>query len=292
MREYMSFGGGVQSTAIALLAVSRDKRLLKATGGKLPELYCFADTGDEPAAVYTNVEYMRGLIEESGADFKTVVWDHHKRGNQSLSSHIITAINEPIPEGKKTVGWTHPPFYVATSDGGSMPIRRSSTMDFKIKPQDKYMREYFGVIPRKRYKESFIRHWFGISCDEMQRERIAQEKWRTFYYPLFSMGWRRDHCMRYIQEHGMEVERSACTYCPFHSASEWQRIKTNAEEWKKVVEFERQEHEAYDNGKAMGLKTKPYLHPQRIPIDEVDFTGGQYSLDLGLQNECLGVCGV
>jgi len=285
MREYMSFGGGVQSTAIALLAVSRDKRFLEATGGKLPELYCFADTGDEPAAVYANVEYMRGLIEESGADFKTVIWDNEERGNQSLKNQILTRLRE----GKSV---TAPPFFVQDKNGKAMPIRRQCTRDFKIYPQDKAMREFFGIVPRKRYKEPILRHWFGISCDEMQRERISQDKWRVYFYPLFSMGWRRDHCLRYIQQHGLDVVRSACLYCPFHSASEWLRIKENPEEWASVVEFEREIHELYDSGKTMGLKTKPYLHRFLVPLDEVDLTGGQYSLDLGLQNECLGVCGV
>jgi len=48
LRRYVSFGGGVQSSALALLCMNHDARLLAVTGGALPELFMFADTGDEP----------------------------------------------------------------------------------------------------------------------------------------------------------------------------------------------------------------------------------------------------
>lgn len=83
-RAYMSFGGGVQSTAIAMLAISRDERLLRVSGGVLPELYVFADTGDEPEALYPHVADMRARIEASGAKFMTVA---AKDG--PLSRHVI-----------------------------------------------------------------------------------------------------------------------------------------------------------------------------------------------------------
>ena len=68
---YMSFGGGVQSTAIAELVIRRDPRLL-AVVNQLPELFIFADTGDEPEAVYAHVEVMKARIEAAGFVFKTV----------------------------------------------------------------------------------------------------------------------------------------------------------------------------------------------------------------------------
>lgn len=55
-RAYMSFGGGVQSTAIAMLAINRDERLLKATGGVVPELYIpEVASPSGKAGVYSNV---------------------------------------------------------------------------------------------------------------------------------------------------------------------------------------------------------------------------------------------
>ena len=45
-RIVVNFGGGVQSTALAYLAINRDPDFIKACGG-LPLRWIFADTGDD-----------------------------------------------------------------------------------------------------------------------------------------------------------------------------------------------------------------------------------------------------
>jgi hypothetical protein len=80
-------------------------------------------------------------------------------------------------------------------------------------------------------------------------------------------------------------------YCPFHSNEEWRRLqKAEPKEFAKAVDFEHRLHAAWDeHGMIGGLESKPFLHRSRIPIDEVEFTGGQMDL---WGNECAGVCGV
>ncbi len=288
MKDYMSFGGGVQSTAIALLAINKDPRLLEVTDGRVPELYLFADTGDESAEVYENVALMRQEIEASGATYMQVARPDRKYGDLSLSDHILTRLN--AEEG----GVSLPPMFVADKTGRAMPVFRACTQDYKANILDKAAKAYFNI---PRMKKSFtglkIRHWFGISLDEVSRTRTSGDVWRDFYYPLIDMRWKRSDCLKYIHQHGMKVARSACVYCPFHSNSEWRRIQSQPDEFAKAVAFEKSVHKVWDEGKNVGgLKTKPYLHRSRIPIDEVDFTGGQIDLPFGFDNECAGVCGV
>ena len=98
---------------------------------------------------------------------------------------------------------------------------------------------------------------------------------------------------KYIERNGMSVARSACVYCPFHSNAEWRRIQSDPAEFKKAVDFEKEIHRFWDSGvKVGGLESKPYLHRSRVPIDQIDFTGGQIDLPFGMDNECAGVCGV
>lgn len=279
MTNFVSFGGGVQSTVLALLVMERHPELMRAMGGGLPEVWLFADTGDEPEEVYAHVAIMRERILDAGMDFHTVSAGH-------LSKHVI----ERAGVGLK--GISMPPMFVATKKGDTMPVRRGCTFDFKAKPLDKYIRKRFEV-PRGYKGEPFLRQWYGISADEAQRMRESQDKWRVFDYPLVRMGWTRDVCQRYLQGKGVDAPRSACVFCPFHSNGEWSRLKGDEDEWDKIVAFERAVHEAHEaHGAVAGLETRPFLHRSRIPIDEVDFDGGQQSMWQSFDNECAGVCGV
>ena len=279
MRDFVSFGGGVQSTVLALLVMEEHPALMRAMGGGLPEAWLFANTGDEPDEVYAHVAIMRERILAAGMGFETVSAGH-------LSKHVI----ERASEGLR--GISMPPMYVATRDGGSMPVRRGCTRDYKAKPLDQHIRKRFEV-PRGYKGEPFLRQWYGISADEAQRMRESQDRWRVFDYPLVRMGWTRDVCQRYLLEKDVPAPRSACVFCPFHNQGEWKRILANPVERERVFAFEKDVHAAWEaHGSVAGLETKPYLHPSRIPIDEVDFDGGQQSLWASFDNECAGVCGV
>jgi len=210
-----SWGGGVQSTAIAEMSIR----------GDLPraDLYVFADTGDEPQEVYDHVEWMSARMKEAGLNFMTVTRD----GYGSISEHVVG--NASI--GKR--GISMPPMYVATTDGGTMPVRRGCTFDFKAKPLDKAIKKHFNIPRRKKgkpYDGPVVEHWLGISLDEAQRMKESQVPWRKFVYPLVDRFIKRVDCNRYLAKHGIKAPRSACHYCPFHSNNEWRRIKAMPED--------------------------------------------------------------
>ena len=279
----MSFGGGVQSTAVALLAINRDQRLLDATGGHVPELYIFADTGDEPADVYKNVRAMAEQIRNSGARFETVFrYDDDRR---RLSDQVCGSLEKGKQGG---VHWI--PAFVAT-DTSAAPLRRGCTVKYKIEAVHRAARRLLEV--KRGTKAPVLDSWMGISTDEIERVRDSREKWQVLSYPLIKMGWRRSDCANYIKAHSMTPVRSACVFCPFRSNREWQAMKDHSPgDFAEAVAFENRLHAAFDALESPRLNSKPYLHRSREPLGGVDFTGGQLDLPLGVQNECLGMCGV
>lgn len=59
------------------------------------------------------------------------------------------------------------------------------------------------------------------------------------------------------------------------------------EEFARVVQFEKDLQKASAQTQ---LKNTPYLHSERVPIDQVKFEPGKRYATFG--NECAGVCGV
>jgi len=266
MKNIVSFGGGVQSTALAIMVMQ--ERLPK------PDLWLFADTGDEPARVYTHVEKWMDRFNRWGWPFEVV---HRFDDFTPLSDHVVTKVQS----GK---GSFNPPFFVEREDGKACPVRRKCTYEYKMRPLDKRAKEFA--------EGERVRKWVGISYDERQRERISDKPWFDFYYPLIELRLNRSDCQKIISDFGETAPRSACVFCPFHSDDEWRNIKKNDADWDRAVGFEKEIHRLYDAGFTQGLKSKPYLHPSRVPLHKINWTNNQRTLFSSMDQECFGLCGV
>lgn len=272
-RAYMSFGGGVQSTALAMLVINKDERLLSAMKGVLPELFLFSDTGDERLITYKHVWEMAGRFADAGYRF-----DVCHRG--VLSSHIIEKARSGAGGGNS------PPFFVMTKSGKGGPVRRGCTSFYKVQLLDRAARKYWGV--KKGQLKDPVQQWYGISFDEIQRIRNTDEQWRTYQWILIEMRWRRSDCLLYLDSIGIEATRSSCVYCPFHGSREWLEVRNTPEDWKRVLEMDAALEKGFrDHGKVVGLRNRPYLTSALKPIEDVDFGGNQGSL---FDWECAGVC--
>ena len=97
---------------------------------------------------------------------------------------------------------------------------------------------------------------------------------------------RRYDCVNWLERNNFKIPpRSACTFCPFHSDQEWLEVKKNKKEWEEVVELD-------DNiRKIPSLRDNAFLHKDRKPIKDVNFTKEDSQLDL-FNSECEGMCGV
>ena len=139
----------------------------------------------------------------------------------------------------------------------------------------------------KRKKGTNVEMIMGISTDEIYRVKTNPIKYITNVYPLIDKKISRSQCKEWmIKNNYASPPRSACTFCPFHNNKEWSEIKKgDQKEWQEVI--------AFDKAIRTNTKTddKIYLHPDCLPIDEIDFDKGKDQPDL-FNNECEGMCGV
>jgi hypothetical protein len=259
----------------------------------------FADTGNEPPAVYRHLEWCQTL---GGPPIHVVRHaDGRNLGEQLLTGNQRTKRSASIPaflfrEGAKREGIQ----------------RRQCSKEFKIEPLERFIRrELVGLKHRGRWPADelqLIKH-YGISLDEAGRAWRIRANTKQAYvrceFPLLDRFWSRKECVEYLSAWPVphEVWKSACVFCPYHSDAEWRKIRDDdPASWAYAVELDRKLREA---GSACNraMVSELYLHRQCVPLDQVELDGDpldQVELDgdpaqpglPGFSNECMGVCGV
>lgn len=184
-----------------------------------------------------------------------------------------------------------PAFTVNKSDQSHGITPRACTVSFKIEVIDKKVRKIAGI--KRGQKTVGVYQWIGISPDEVRRMKPSRHKWCEHRWPLIDLGMKRHDCLLWMERHGYpRPPRSSCIYCPYHSDAEWRRLRD--EEPESFAEAVRIDHE-YRRLKGMteGIRSLPYLHSKRIPLDQVDLSSDEDRGQLDLfNNECQGMCGV
>jgi len=277
MIDVLSFGAGIQSTTLLLLAIEGVIRK--------PSYCIFADTGWEPKKVYDHCEWCFKIGEKAGIKMVKV-------SNGNIKTDLI----------KKTGRFAAIPLHVLKSDGEKAILRRQCTNEYKIKPVIKYFRrEILGLKYRQRApKEPVIRNWLGITQDEIMRVKPSRDKFVLNEYPFVNWGedffdkcWHRHHCTNWLNENYpyIDVPKSACVICPYRSDAGWRKIKENKEEFQEAVEFDKTIRQGL--GRAATLDGTLFLHSSLKPLGDVDLRTpeekGQGSL---FNNECEGYCGL
>lgn len=178
-----SYGGGVQSTAMACLVA--DGRLPR------PDLIVMADTGREPRAVWEYLErYVQPLLAPSRVQ---------------IASHSLATVDLFSTQGKVLM-----PMY---TDGGKGQLPTYCSVEWKRRVVRRWLRQQ-GV------KKAAL--WLGISVDEAHRAKDSDVKWLTHAYPLLDLNIKRADCYRIIEEAGLPpAPRSSCWMCPYRGAEEW-----------------------------------------------------------------------
>lgn len=277
----ISLGGGVQSSAMALMAA-------KGEITPMPQFAIFADTQAEPRAVYEWIEWLKGQLPfpvhtvtaGSLADVEMQLRVSKKSGKTYRKSEI--------------------PAFGRHQDGSKGILGRKCTRDFKIQPIKVKTRELCGI--KRGQKQVTVTQWIGISSDEMGRATASRETWSQTRFPLLEANIDREGCLSWMRANGYpEPPRSACLFCPFHSDHEWQRIKSgDPSEWQYVQDFERDLQSAA--AKCEVTTSVPFLHPSLTPIGSVEFKpreapSGQKQMSMhemwnDIKNDCSGMCGV
>lgn len=276
--NFLSLGGGVQSSVLALMAA------LGEVGPRL-DAAIFADTQAEPASVYRWLDWLEAEIARSPFPFPVY----------RVTKGSLTAESLRIRERVRTVGkpWSKSliPAYVKNPNGSRGIMGRSCTADYKLGVIFKQQQRLAGI--RRAQKEITVTSWIGISYDEMQRMKVSPKKWAQNRWPLIERRMRRQDCLDWMLARGYpKPPRSACVYCPFHSNAEWRRLRDEEpNEFAQAVQFERDLQavkRVSDN-----MRGVPFLHDSLVPLDQADLSDGHDPRQGDLfQNECAGMCGV
>lgn len=141
----ISLGGGVQSSAMALMASAGELT-------PMPDCAVFADTQDEPASVYRWLDWLEPKL----------AFPVFRVSKGSLAESTLRM--RTTKDGRK-FSRTNIPFYTKNTDGsfGMIP-HRSCTSDFKIVPILRFLRSHCGI--KRGQKEPTVTSWIGISLDE------------------------------------------------------------------------------------------------------------------------------
>ena len=191
----LSLGAGVQSTALSYLF--QNKKLENP-----PDCAIFADTKNEPKAVYKQLKRLKKDITVFPIYIVT-----SKLINLALNPGKIPLFIKNKETGKIGMGW------------------RQCTNDYKIKVVDRKIKELLKYPPRARMKHH-IQLILGMSTDELQRLKEAKEAWKTLRYPLVDeVNYSRIDCLNYIDSLKLPAPpKSACVFCPYRSASGWKPV--------------------------------------------------------------------
>jgi hypothetical protein len=230
--KVLSLGAGVQSSALLLMAVHGELDIDAAI---------FADTGWEPAGVYTWLEQLRAESIAAGIPLYTV--DDGNIREKTLSPGQYASL----------------PLYVRQPNGKLGMGRRQCTKEYKLRPIQRKLRELGGTAKRP------IDMMVGISLDEYQRVADSRVKYVHNVFPLIDLRMTRTDCINWLQRHGYpEPMKSACIGCPYRKNSEWRKL--TIEEMADAVDFDQQIR--HHNKTMTG---EQFVHRSFTPLELVDF---------------------
>lgn len=268
----LAMGAGVQTTTILMMALNGNYRK--------PDAIIFADLGWEAPATYRNLTFLKHHARIAGIPFHTI---HGKDIRQdALASNLYL-------EDRWESRWASMPLYSLKPDGHKGMLRRQCTLEYKIRPIDKFIRQrYLGLKKNAKCPTDAVYLWLGISTDESRRSRIAVESWKIHTYPLLELEMSRAHCQTWLDDHGIHhPAKSACVGCPYRPDVEWKWLKQKQPDaFAEACAFD----EAIRQPRL--LESELFLHKSRQPLAEVDFSNTpNEDSDPARRTECLGYCG-
>jgi hypothetical protein len=210
----ISYGGGVQSSALCVLA----------TQGKLGPIDAalFANVGDDSEHP-TTLRYVREVMQPWAAERGLPVHELHR---VKRDGSVETLWGRLTREGSRSV-----PIPVRMSNGA--PGRRACTKDFKITVVGRWLKA------NGASKDDPADVCIGFSTDEVQR--IGNKRTAPYerpVYPLIDLNLDRSACAQVIRDAGLPVPpKSSCFFCPFHRPQMWSEMRRDDPEL-----FDRSQH--------------------------------------------------
>jgi hypothetical protein len=203
----ISYGGGVQSTALIVLAAQG--KLDAITGGPVTDAL-FSNVGDDSEHPAT-LDYVRDVAMPWAAERGVTVHELHRVKRDGT---VETLWQELMREGSRSL-----PIPVRMANGA--PGNRRCTSTYKMKVVGRWLRAKGATA------DDPATVCIGISTDEFQRASNKKaEPYERPIYPLLELGLDRADCMAVIRNAGLPVPpKSSCFFCPFHRPQTWAEMR-------------------------------------------------------------------
>lgn len=240
----ISYGGGVQSTAMLVLAC--EGRL-----GYDVDAAVFANVGpnsEHPATLTFIEEVARPYCAEHGLELVEV------RRTMVRSGEVKDLYDDLMDPEMKAVK-------IPVRLGTGAPGNRICTVDYKVKPMARWLKQ------NGASKTDPATVLIGFSTDEVFRVGRGQPiPGQERAYPLIDLGLSRSACQQLIADAGLPVPpKSSCYFCPFRTKQVWAEMRRDEPElFQKTVELER----AMINKRHALGRDPAYLHGDLKPLDE------------------------
>lgn len=255
----LSLGAGVQSTTLALMAARGEI--------EAPDCAIFADTGDEPSAVYEHLAWLGSP------------------GVLPFPIHVVKPLRSLRSALKAGDDAARIPWHVGPGGMGG----RNCTRNWKIRPIRRKIRELLGVGARGYVAPDSVESWVGISTDEIVRIKPSGCRFIHNRHILIEARMSRQGCYTWLEERQYRrPPKSRCKYCPFQGNAGWRDLSESPDEWAETVEFDGWLREPAQIARFHG---EMFLHHSRVPLAEVDLSLAVASADL-FDHECGAACGV
>lgn len=272
---FLSYGGGTQSAALALMSAA----------GELPKLdaVIMADTQGELPETYEYAEYVKPILERAGIPFIVVT-----------AGNLEAALLRDGGTGPNPT----PPAKVLNDDGtqGRVNAYRCS-YDFKRRIVTQREKALCGKPGA--WKRSNVIQWIGYSADEQSRVKQDSEcrcghpmdkhplnrecekckcekfdRWRVNAHPLIDLGWNRSDTIRWFKENGHPTPvRSACWFCPNSTNARWRQLQeTHPELFDRACTIDEtiRSGAAFNERGNVEFKGTLYLHDSLKPLRDAD----------------------
>ena len=240
--KLISYGGGVQSTALLVLAAQ----------GIIDFQYAiFANVGDDsehPASL----EYVRNIAKPFADKHGIELIELQRTDRHGIPTETIH---------QRLVNMEHRSVGIPVRMSNGAPGNRTCTSEYKIKVVAKWVRS----MGATKNDPAIVA--IGISTDEMQRANNRQPiAYETVQYPLLDLGISRSRCKTIIADAGLPVPpKSSCYFCPFHRVNTWREMRRDEPElFEKSVDLERKINEK----RTMLGMDHVWLSDRLRPLDE------------------------
>lgn len=213
----LSFGNGVQSNAMLVLAARREIDF---------PVGLFANVGDDsesPATLAYLHDHALPYAQKHGIEIVEV-----RRVRKRQGVPFETLYEYMTKPGGKSV-----PIPVRLS--GGHPASRSCTASWKADVMADWRKDHGAT------EEDPCVVAIGFSWDESERmENKTCKPWEQIEYPLIDRRLTRADCLEIVKDAGLPPPpRSACWFCPWTKAKRWNRMAlTDPEQFAKAVELE------------------------------------------------------